>query len=48
MMQYASTIGNHDFDNGIEGLRTNTHANLNLFRPIMILKIRYGWICKTI
>jgi 5'-nucleotidase len=51
MMQYdASTIGNHDFDNGVDGLRAQMHhANLNFFRPIMILKNHgYGWICKTI
>jgi 5'-nucleotidase len=30
MMQYdATTIGNHDFDNGVEGLTQMHHANLN-------------------
>jgi 5'-nucleotidase len=40
MMQYdASTIGNHDFDNGVEGLYAQMpHANLNSYRPIMTLK----------
>jgi 5'-nucleotidase len=39
MMQYdASTIGNHDFDNGVEGLYAQMpHANLN-FIAIMTLK----------
>jgi 5'-nucleotidase len=47
MMQYdASTIGNHDFDNGVEGLYAQMpHANLNSYRPIMILKIR-SWKAK--
>jgi 2',3'-cyclic-nucleotide 2'-phosphodiesterase (5'-nucleotidase family) len=41
MMQYdASTIGNHDFDNGVDGLtRSNASCKFE-FRPIMILKIR--------
>jgi 2',3'-cyclic-nucleotide 2'-phosphodiesterase (5'-nucleotidase family) len=39
-MQYdASTIGNHDFDNGVEGLYAQMpHAKFEL--SIMILKIR--------
>jgi 5'-nucleotidase len=40
-MQYdASTIGNHDFDNGVEGLYAQMpHAKFE-FLSIMILKIR--------
>ena len=41
MLKYdAATIGNHDFDNGIDGLYNNYHMqNLNLFQPITILQI---------
>jgi 2',3'-cyclic-nucleotide 2'-phosphodiesterase (5'-nucleotidase family) len=50
MMQYdASTIGNHDFDNGVEGLYAQMpHANLNSYRPIMTLKIRSWKASKTL
>jgi 5'-nucleotidase len=39
MMQYdASTIGNHDFDNGVEGLYAQMpHAKFEFYRPIMTL-----------
>ena len=42
MMKYdLSTMGNHDFDNGIDGLYAQLpHAISNLFRQIMISKIR--------
>jgi 5'-nucleotidase len=50
MMQYdASTIGNHDFDNGVEGLYAQMpHANLNSYRPIMTLKNDHGRPGKTL
>jgi 5'-nucleotidase len=38
MMHDASTIGNHDFDNGVEGLYKCLMPNLNSYRPIMTLK----------
>jgi 5'-nucleotidase len=49
MMQYdASTIGNHDFDNGVEGLYAQMPPNLNSYRPIMTLKYDHGRPSKTI
>ena len=40
MMQYdLATMGNHDFDNGLEGFMHNYHMqNLILYLLIMILK----------
>jgi 5'-nucleotidase len=49
MMKYdLSTIGNHDFDNGIEGLYAQMpHAKFE-YITIMILKYRNGWHSKTL
>jgi 2',3'-cyclic-nucleotide 2'-phosphodiesterase (5'-nucleotidase family) len=49
MMQYdASTIGNHDFDNGVEGLYAQLLLNLSFYLPTTILKYSYGWTGKTL
>jgi 2',3'-cyclic-nucleotide 2'-phosphodiesterase (5'-nucleotidase family) len=43
MMKYdASTMGNHDFDNGLDGfLKVLPNAKFPLSVQIMILKIQY-------
>jgi 2',3'-cyclic-nucleotide 2'-phosphodiesterase (5'-nucleotidase family) len=49
MMQYdASTIGNHDFDNGVKACTHNYRMlNLSFYLPTTILKIQL-WMVKTL
>jgi len=50
MMKYdLSTIGNHDFDNGVEGLfAPMPHATLNLYQQTMISQYGNGWPSETL
>jgi 2',3'-cyclic-nucleotide 2'-phosphodiesterase (5'-nucleotidase family) len=49
MMQYDASIGNHDFDNGVEVyMRKCLMPNLNSYRPIMTLKYDHGRPGKTL